>query len=711
MLDTDHPAMLAGSPVMTRTTLMTLAFVAVAQPIMGHAQDSTLEEVVVTAQKREERLIEVPMSIAALSGEQLEKRGFSSIQDISFAVPGMAMREDGPGSYTIFMRGLSNQYGNGALVGVYLDEAPLSLTGLDQLDTRVLDLERVEVLKGPQGTLYGQGAVAGAIRYITKKPVLDQLQARVEASEAFVDSGDSKETFTGVVNVPVVENVFGLRVAATVENGGGWQDQPQAGIRNGNNQDLMNVRARALWQATDAFTVTAMAVIHRNESKLGLGFESVDRTVPVAVDPARVLIPKKFEYDLYNVDLAYDFGSLELLSASTYIDHNHEYPFSYFGGPETVYEGALEGTDARYVYANQFSEELRLSSKGEGALVWTVGGFYRTLNRNFYALYDTLFAGFLFPDTEYFSKDTYESYSLFGDASYAITPRLKLGVGVRYFEDDQTTQTLKDGSDLEKDSFDSVDPRVYASFKVTEDMNVYASVAKGFRSGGFNRGELANYDPESLISYELGVKGVIADQALSYEAAVYFSDYSDMLRRGLVFNPDTGETDQITSNIGQVHVKGVEGGLTWRATDKLTLNATASYIDSEIVEVSATDATNLAGDNVDYVPKLSYTTGANYAFSWSDAMPGYVRFDYSYRDAVDYTDRTSFLPQFIPQTSDDIGLLDARLGLAWRAASFELYGSNLTNENKFIDPYIGWQNANRTRPRTVGLKVTYDLGR
>jgi hypothetical protein len=92
-------------------------------------------------------------------------------------------------------------------------------------------------------------------------------------------------------------------------------------------------------------------------------------------------------------------------------------------------------------------------------------------------------------------------------------------------------------------------------------------------------------------------------------------------------------------------------------------------------------------------------------------MPGYARFDYSYRDAVDYTDRQSFLPEFVPQTSDDIGLLDARLGLGWKAASFELYGSNLTNENKFIDPYVGWLNANRTRPRTVGLKVTYDLGR
>src|SRR5689334_6939886 len=135
--------------------LTTLALLTAVPPIAALADENTLEEVVVTANKREERLIEVPMSITAISGTEIEQRGFVNVQDLSFSVPGMAMREDGPGSYTIFMRGLSNQYGTGALVGVYLDEAPLSLTGFDQLDGRMYDMERVEVLKGPQGTLYG----------------------------------------------------------------------------------------------------------------------------------------------------------------------------------------------------------------------------------------------------------------------------------------------------------------------------------------------------------------------------------------------------------------------------------------------------------------------------------------------------------------------------------------------------------------------------
>jgi iron complex outermembrane recepter protein len=686
--------------------LLMVSLAAATLPAMTLAQDITLEEVIVTAQKREQKLIDVPVAITALSGTELEQRGLSSVQDISFAVPGLTMREDGPGSYTIFMRGLSNQYGSDALVGVYLDEAPLSLSGFDQLDSRVMDLQRVEVLKGPQGTLYGQGSVAGAIRYITNAPRLDAFEGKIDVSETFIDDGDSKETVTGVLNVPLVADKLAVRLAATYEQGGGWQDQPEAGIEDGNDQDLLNVRAKLLWQISDQFSADGMIVLHRNESKLGLGYENPDRTVTIGVDRARVLIPKDFEYDLYNLNLVYDFGGAQLLSATTYIDHHHQYPFSYIGGPQTFYEGALEGTDKRFSRAKQVTEELRLSSAGEGSWSWTVGAFYKSLDNQLEALYDTLFAGSYFPEAYYLDRGNSESYALFADVGWNITERFEVGGGVRYFEEDQETF---DGTLEESDTFDSVDPRVYASFKLAQNVNLYASAAKGFRSGGFNRGELPNYEPESLWSYELGLKGQSASGMVGFEAAVYYSDYSDMLRRGLVLVPDAQpQFQQLTSNIGTVEVKGVEGGITLRATEKLTLNATASYIDSEITEVNATDATNIAGDPVDYVPELSYTLGAHFSFDLG-ALPGYVRLDYSYRDAVSYVDRSSFPAENVPQLSDDIGLVDARFGLDWNQAWFELYGTNLTNQNKWIDPYHDWTNANRTRPRAIGVKVGYNF--
>jgi outer membrane receptor protein involved in Fe transport len=695
-----------------------LAVVGATTSVSTMAQELVVEEVIVTAQKREQRLVDVPVAITAISGGELEQKGLRDVQDISFAVPGMALREDGPGSYQIFMRGLSNQYGSDALVGVYLDEAPLTLTGFDQLDSRPLDLERVEVLKGPQGTLYGQGSVAGAIRYITKSPDLTEWGGSIEAQESFISGGDSREVITGVLNAPIVTDKFGIRIAATAQEGGGWQDQPQAGIKDGNNQDLRNVRVKALWKPTDALSIQGMVVVHRNESELGLGYENPDRTVTVAVDRARRLVPKEFDYNLYNLDVKYDLGFGELLSSSTYIDHTHHYPFSYIAGPQTNYGefvaggAVIEGTDDRLQQMHQFSQEVRLSSAGDGFFNYTVGGFYRKLASRFTDTYDSLydynnpaFPDDYYSDIPYLDKDWYESYALFGDVSFKLTERFELGGGVRYFKDDQKTF---DGSATEKDSFDSVDPRVYASFKVTDDINLYASVGSGFRSGGFNRGDLPNYDPEQLVSYELGSKGVLGGGVVAYEVAVFYSDYKDMLRRGLILNSD-GTTDSRTSNIGKVEVKGAEAGVTWRPLERLALSATAAYMDSEVVEVKSTDATNIVGDPVDYVPELSYTLGAMYNFDLTATVPGFFRVDYSYRDKVSYVDRSVFYDQFLPYYSDDISMLSARVGVTLGQANVELFGTNLTNENKWIDPYHYWTNANRTRPRELGIKVGYSF--
>ena len=695
-----------------------LAVVGATTSVSTMAQELSVEEVIVTAQKREQRLIDVPVAITAISGGEIEQKGLKDIQDISFAVPGMALREDGPGSYQIFMRGLSNQYGSDALVGVYLDEAPLTLTGFDQLDSRPFDLERVEVLKGPQGTLYGQGSVAGAIRYITKSPDLTAFGGSIEAQESFISGGDSREVITGVLNAPIVTDKFGIRIAATAQEGGGWQDQPQAGIKNGNNQDLRNVRMKALWRPSDALSVQGMVVVHRNDSELGLGYENPDRTVTVAVDRSRRLVAKEFDYDLYNLDVKLDVGIGELLSSSTYIDYAHRFPFSYIATDKTNYGafapgGAIiEGTDERQQAMHQFSQELRLSSSGDGPLNYTVGAFYRALGSRYEAVYDTLidyndpaFPDEYYSDLPYLDKDQYESYALFGDVSYRLTDRWEVGAGVRYFEDDQETFN---GTFTETDSFNSTDPRFYTSFKVTDGINIYASAGSGFRSGGFNQGALPNYQPEQLWSYELGSKGVFGGGVVAYEVAVFYSDYKDMLRRGLILNSD-GTTDQNTTNIGKVEVKGAELGLTWHPFDRLTLNMTAAYMDSEVVSVKATDATNLAGDPVDYVPEISYTLGANYDFDLTAAMPAFFRVDYSYRDKVSYIDRSVFYAQYLPFYSDDISLLSARLGVSLGRASVELFGNNLTNTNKWIDPYHDWTNANRTRPREIGVKVGYSF--
>ena len=686
-----------------------------AQPVFAQVADSQSdgEMIVVTAQKREQRLVDVPMAISVLGGEEIAEKGVSSVQDLSFSVPGLTMREDGPGSYTIFMRGLANQSGSGALVGQYLDEAPLSLGGFIQLSPVALDLERVEVLKGPQGTLYGQGAAAGVIRYITNKPDLETFSAALTGEVYDVDQGEVGYKTSAVVNVPIATGKAALRVAALYEDGGGWIDQPEAGIKDGNGTELLNVRAQLLLQPSDRFSAKAMVQIHRAETQLGLGFEEPDRTVDIAIDPATVLIPKKFDFTSYNLELNYDLDFAQLVSATTYTDFNEQYHFTYIPRPGNFSYGIVEGNDARYGTASQFSQELRLSSSS-GPLQWTVGGFYALGKNDLLSNYGYAFAengdlyeggGFVVDGLYYFSKSRTENYSVFADVSYDLTDRLTVGGGIRYFHDKQRDliETVPDTGVTNRGTFESTDPRVVVSYRFADNARIYASYAQGFRSGGFNQAPFGSYGPENIETYEIGSKGSFAGGLFQYEVAGFITNYSDMIRRRLV-NVD-GQFLSESSNIGKVRVKGLEFGVQVRPASGLTFGVNAAYLDSKIIDTDPGDQVNIIGDLTDYTPKLSYSASANYDFAVASEVDGFLRVDFNFRDKVYYTDRSSFLASVLPQKSDTLSLLSARLGFDFGRFSAEIYGSNLLNINRAIDPYQGWANSNRTRPRVIGLKV------
>ena len=711
---------------MKRKSLWTTgsAIIALMHAASAHAQtaDAPVDDtelvqsaIMVTAQKREQRLIDVPMAIESISGDELAKLGVASVQDLSFSVPGLTMREDGPGSYTIFIRGLANQSGSGALVGMYMDEAPLSLSGYDQLSPTALDLERVEVLKGPQGTLYGQGAAGGVIRYITADPVLDKVEGKIKGELYTVSDGEIGQKGEFIVNAPIVKDKLAVRLAVGLEDGGGWIDQPEAGIEDGNGTELLNARAKVLWVPTENFSAKAMVQVQRAETELGMGYEEADRTVDVGPDRSKAMIPKKFDFNIYNLELAYDFGFAELTSSTTQIDHDHQYPFTYIPREGNYSYGIVEGNDDRFVEAEQFSQEIRLSDSHDN-YAWTVGAFYSDGERSLTADYEYAYAlagdlyengGVLYDDLYYYSASTSESYSLFADGSFDLTERLTLGAGMRYFHDEQTSlieYAPGAGTEL-SDTFQSVDPRAYMTYQYDEDATIYASAGSGFRSGGFNSAPFDPYDPENILTYEIGTKG--STRNFQYDIAAFFTEYKDMVRRRLteVNGAFLGES----SNIGKVEVKGIEAGLAYQPTSGLTLSANAAYLDSEIVETADTDEVNEVGDPTDYTPELSYTLGVNYDFDLTPDHPAFVRVDFNHRDKVTYIDRSSFLPSALPQSSDALNLLNARAGVVFGNFDLEVFATNLTDENKSIDPYQAWANANRTRPRVVGISAAYNF--
>jgi len=662
-------------------------------------------EVVVTSQKRRQRQIDVPVAVNVLSADTLEKRNIQTVQELSYSVPGLILRYDGPGSSQIFLRGATNIRGSDALVSSYMDDVPVTLTGgFRQIDLRALDLERVEVLKGPQGTLYGQGAMAGTVRFITKNPSLYNVDGFIKGDVSSIDEGDSNSRVSGAISLPLIKGTLGLRLAGDYETGGGWIDQPGLGIKDGNNQDIYNFRAKLLWKPTDDFDLTATATSYSMKSQFGLDYENPDRTRPVPVSPDYDLLPPRHDRSqIFNVTANYKTGIGRLTSSTSFVELDRNYTTTYIAGPKTTSAGIQnEGFDGITDRAQQFTQEIRLTSEGTGPWQYTIGAFYKDAQGNLDDAGISYYAGATYPFT-YRKYDTSESFSAFVDVGYKVTDKLLIGAGIRSFKDDETATFLT--GELPPETFSSTDPRVYFTYAFTPKWNLYGNISKGFRSGGFNGAGLPAYNPEKLLNYELGTKGIVAGGKVRFDVAAYYSQYDDALRTGQFFNYPAGYISY-TRNIGELEIKGLEGTIDWRVTPALTLSANAAYIDGEVTRLALGEGETSnfqVGDGLDYAPKFSSTIAADYTFDWASNVPGFFHLDYVYRDKTYATDGSILIPR--TQSSDRINLLNARIGVTWSDITAELYVTNLTNENLLVDPYDAWQQSSRTKPRTIGVSL------
>ena len=677
-------------------------FVGVGGVNAGFAQESVggdsgflLEEVIVTAQKREQNLIDVPISIVALGGAEIDARGISNFEDLGLAVPGLTVQDNGGANRRVFMRGLGNGAGfTSSLIGLYLDDMSVSGNPAYTLDLRPYDMERVEILRGPQGTLYGDGSVGGTIRFITKKPQLESFSGKADITASFTENGDPSQKIQGAVNVPLINEELGLRIAATYENAGGWIDQPAESNNNYNDQEVFNIRTNLLWHATEALDVSAMAIVHRNDTALNITEDddgNFTQVLGLTTTPSL-----DDEYELYNVTLTYDAGSFAITSSTGYLDSYTE-----TNEAGNTFLGDNELLDDTTVDSSIFNQELRISSIGDSEWNWTLGAFYKDRQ------VDQLVGRYLYgTPTEVtfgpisFSPDNQnsQSWAVFGDTSYAVTERLEVGLGLRYFEDDRD---FFDGTATQTDTFDSLSPRLYANFDLTDDIKTYASIAKGFRSGGFNPLGQPSFDPENIWSYELGTKMSLLDGRLNAELAVFYSDYTDFQVAGVV----EGSPSTITSNGGDAEIKGLDASITWQATEGLVLGFSGNYVDSEVVGLNVTSATHMIGDSLDYTAKYSATLSATQGFEWS-GRPGSARLDYNYQDRMFLTNRRFGLLG----SSDVINMLN--LNVEWEmneSVSLGIFGSNLLNERGYLDPLTAFDNSSRSRPRTLGVQLGLDF--
>jgi outer membrane receptor protein involved in Fe transport len=612
------------------------------------------------------------------------------------------------------MRGVS-VYSGLPTVGVYLDEMPLNLE-LNQSgqDVRLLDIARVEVLRGPQGTLYGQGAVGGTIRYITNDVDLDEVSATASGEVGAVDGGGTDWRGDAVVNLPIVTDRVGLRVAGAYQHFGGWIDNPLIGDRNVNAGHTFTLRGKLAVVLTDAFRLTLTA----QHQDLRIGARNLSTDDQLVFDA----LPTPFESKatLLNALATYDLDRVTLLSSTSYIHRrdNQILDFTTTFGPfipllTGLPPDAVDSIGVSAPLTNKvFTQELRLSSNGEAAFNWTVGGFFRDARTHSISTSivtpDVLPPGFTLYAVEGTYPENSRSWAVFGEASYKLSGTLTALVGLRYFEDRRVQDTASTvfgatAIDQQRTTFNTMSPRFNLSWQPSEQVNVYANVGKGFRSGGFNLTSTGggasvppSFAPDTLWAYEVGVKFQSADRRLSLDIAGYRNEWSDVQTTTNI----PGLPTSFTTNSGRVTGWGVDGSLSYVPFRGLTLTLTGGWNN---LEYRSDSAEHLAGDPVDFAPRFTGSASAEYRFHLG-AMPSFVRIDYQHSDRFQLYLRNF---QVAPAHSDAQDILNARIGISGTNWSGSVFVRNLLNRDSILYPAAAALiYPARLQPRTIGLSFS-----
>lgn len=688
------------------------------------AQFNNVGEVVVTAQKRTQLLRDVPMSVMVVNTQVLRQNQVRGLDDLLGVVPGVTI-EHSSGQQRVAIDGIANIFGSASTVGVYVNDASATVGAAQQLNIATMDLSRVEVLRGPQGTLYGDGSLGGTIRFITNSPDLNNYQfvADVGASGT-IGSSDPSENFAPVVNVPLIDGQLAVRVAALFDHEGGWVDDPTNDLKNINYNNRVDVRTELLWRPNDKLKVQAMVIDHRGYGSNDVGFINSHTYVPIPPINGPTYLTDN--YDLYNLNASYDLGFATLHSSTTYYNYSLRQALEETN-PTT---GPLTGPNAvpplgvvlnpAIGFDTDFNEEVRLNSNPGSPLVWDVGYFFE--RQKVYSNDENYYLGSepgqppnygpiplaLF---NFFSTNKLESSSYFGNISYKFFNRLTLGVGLRYYGDTQTN--LSGFDDLaflnvyQKGHDHSLDPRFDATFAVTGDLNVYASAAKGFRSGGFNPGNGVPepaYNPEENWRYEAGAKGAFFNGRLTANLAGFYTTYSNYIVLGFVDVPGLGAQD-IFTNGGDADIEGLEWDINWVPNADWRLSFNGEYLHSAYTKVLA-GTEHHVGDPVDMVSPVQATASVQRNFEVK-RLPAYVMVTVKSQAPETYINRNANglgNSNWYIGKSSQLTVLDLRAQVQVNDhVAIGVYANNLLNDQGALNPLRPEMVVDYERPTTIGV--------
>lgn len=691
-----------------------------------------LEEIVVTAQKRDESLGDVPISIAVLRGDDLESPNTSSVADALKAVPGVALNQDGQsGGAAITIRGVSAGgplFFGGPTVGFYLDSVPFGMfrAGFSP-DANPYDLERVEVLRGPQGTLYGASALNGVVRVLTANPNLDAIEFKARASTSTTEGGDESYRGDAALNLPLVEGKFGIRLVAGIEDRGGWIDTPNLNARNVNDGEIQNYRIKVRARPIDELTIDLSAWSSREDYD-GNGFSDLAGNNLTPFEQ-----PVSVHYDIYGLNVGYDFKNAALTSSTSYMEFNNysvvdgSFIPIFFGVPCDRSAVPTDPTCFSIATSNNasvFSQELTLHSNLDGPWKWTLGGIYRDAKEPFAQ-------GFNSPAPPPTSEGISKSFAFFGELTRAFG-QLELTGGLRYFKDKVEVSGFVPTASHVEGTFDAVSPRVVLSWKPNDDAMFYTSYSEGFRSGNpqsVDR-ELAGFpalEPDTLKNYEVGGRGTLFGNRLRYDVAVFYIDWQDIQQSLTVRSPTTGIPGGFLVNAGSASGPGFDFGIATTPANGLTLSANVGWneltFDTPVVQAAAAieDDQVLAdkGDRIVSSPEWTVAASAEYVFALGGGYEGSLSTSANYTSAK--IDRTVFGGQVLSASSDRTieGTASFALETPGRVKA-TFFVDNITNEDGATSrssfstlPVIvtGGDIVVRPRPRTFGVQIDYRFGK
>jgi outer membrane receptor protein involved in Fe transport len=696
-----------------------------------------LEEVVVTAQKRSEKLIDVPSSISVLSGDLLESLQSNSLPDFAGYVPGLTVAGGGsPGQNMLVIRGLSTGIAitTGSLVATYIDDLPVgSTTGsvrgsLYGLDLMPYDIERIEVLRGPQGTLYGADAMGGLIKYSLRKPDLTQFDARVGADEEHVNgAGNLTWGGRGSVNLPVITDTLGIRLSGFYKDNAGYIDNVGTGTRDANHSTESGGRAAVLWKPADNLSVQATI--------LAQDIDSADQTVvtlngstlqPVYGPQARFsLFPEPFKQQMrdYSLSIEWDLHFATLTNSSSWSRLNSRTGFdlthyfaSFIPPPGGLADYLITDT------VSKLTEEMRLVSAHNQRIQWLLGGFYTkedTESTDTTPTFTPTYVPLPTADNVLFDviKKPYKERAIFGNATYQIADHFDIGGGARYAQNTETNCTPVAGGLLGLKPVPCAS-RPYvgvatwmadARFHLDQNSMFYLRWATGYRPGGCPLGCVADsalkvpatFGPDKIANYEVGFKGEFFDHRLQLDLSAFHIDWRDMQSQVV-----SSIGIDYTGNGGTATSNGFELTTSYQVTEFLLLKATLDDTDAHLTE----DAPGILGKNGDQLPASPRWSGslfAEYRQPLSERRQFLLGAGYRYKDAV----VNQFAGTGNPLPVGPQNVVDLYTGFVMNQVSARLYAKNVFNNRS----YMGLEGIYEpegpmfvpVQPRTIGLSLDY----